>query len=162
MIGNLTDRQAPDFNLEGSDNKTHCLADYRDKPLVIFFYPKDNTSGCTREVTGFRDLKEQFDLIGVRVIGVSRDSVQSHKKFIEAHDLNMNLLSDPETVMMGSYGAFGEKVMYGKTVCGVIRSTVFVCQDGKVRKHWTKVSKAELHPAEVLAYIKEYHCDRRN
>lgn len=162
MIGNLTDQPAPDFDLEGSDGRRHRLADYAGRRLIMFFYPRDNTSGCTREASGFRDLKEEFELLGITLLGVSRDSLVSHGKFIEAHDLNMVLLSDPETAAIKAYGAFGEKSMYGKTVSGVIRSTVFICPDGIVRKHWTTVAKAEQHPAQVLAYIKEYHCDRRS
>lgn len=162
MIRNLTDQPAPVFELEGSDGSRHRLADYAGKRLVLFFYPRDNTSGCTREASGFRDLKHEFDRLDISLLGVSRDSLSSHRKFIEAHELNMVLLSDPETSVMKAYGAFGEKSMYGKTVSGVIRSTVFICPDGIVRKHWTTVSKAEYHPEQVLSYIKEYHCDRRS
>lgn len=161
MSGNLTDKRAPDFELEGSDGRLHRLADYSGKRLILFFYPRDNTSGCTKEATAFRDLKQEFDRKGVALLGISRDSLASHKKFIEAYDLNMVLLSDPDTLVMKAYGAFGEKSMYGKTVSGIIRSTVFICPDGIVRKHWTKVSRAEQHPAQVLDYIKNYHCDGR-
>lgn len=162
MIGNLTDQHAPDFELEGSDGNLHRLADYTGRRLILFFYPKDNTSGCTKEATGFSDLKEEFEQAGITLLGISRDSLASHKKFIEAHNLNMVLLSDSETSVMKAYGAFGEKVMYGKTVSGTIRSTVYICPDGIVKKHWTNISKAEQHPAQVLDYIKEYHCDRRD
>lgn len=162
MSGNLTDQHAPDFELEGSDGKRHRLADYAGKLLILFFYPKDNTSGCTKEAIAFRDLKQEFDRAGVTLLGISRDSLAAHKKFIEDHDLNMVLLSDPDAVVMKAYGAFGEKSMYGKIVSGTIRSTVFICPDGTVKKHWTKVSKAEQHPAQVLDYILTYHCDRRS
>lgn len=155
----LIDEMAPAFDLEGSDGARHKLSDYAGKRLLLFFYPKDNTSGCTKEAIGFRDLKAEFDALGVTVIGISRDSMSAHQRFIELHELNMLLLSDPDASVMKQYGAFGEKTMYGRLVEGVIRSTVLICPSGKVRKHWTKVSKAELHPAQVLAYIKEYHCE---
>jgi thioredoxin-dependent peroxiredoxin len=90
------------------------------------------------------------------MLGISKDSLSSHQKFIENHNLNMVLLSDPDAVMMKVYKAYGEKVMYGKTVSGVNRSTVLIAPDGTLKKHWTKVAKAEQHPAEVLAYIEEY------
>ena len=162
MIGNLTDQHAPDFELEGSDGNLHRLTDYAGKRLILFFYPKDNTSGCTKEALGFSVLKDEFERVGITLLGISRDSLASHRKFIEAHDLNIVLLSDPDTSVMKAYGAFGEKVMYGKTVSGTIRSTVYICPDGMVKKHWTNISKAEQHPAQVLDYIKEYHCDRRD
>jgi len=133
MSGNLTDQHAPDFQLEGSDGKRHRLADYAGKRLILFFYPKDNTSGCTKEAVAFRDLKQEFDRAGVTLLGISRDSLAAHKKFIEDHDLNMVLLSDPDALVMKAYGAFGEKSMYGKIVSGTIRSTVFICPDGTVK-----------------------------
>jgi thioredoxin-dependent peroxiredoxin len=94
----------------------------------------------------------------VELVGISRDSLASHKKFTDTNQLNMLLLSDPDASVMKSYQAYGEKVMYGKMLSGVIRSSVFICPDGKVRKHWTKVAKAEQHAAQVLEYIREYHC----
>jgi peroxiredoxin Q/BCP len=93
------------------------------------------------------------------MLGISRDSLTSHQNFINNQDLNMVLLSDPDAAVMKTYHAFGEKMMYGKTVSGVIRSTVLICTDGVVRKHWTKVAKAEQHPAQVLEYIRDFHCE---
>lgn len=92
-------------------------------------------------------------------MGISRDSLLSHQRFIDNNDLNMVLLSDPDATVMKAYHAFGEKTMYGKTVSGVIRSTVLICPDGTVGKHWTKVAKAEHHPAQVLEYVKDFHCE---
>ena len=157
----LMDKKAPDFNLEGSDGKMHRLADYTGKRLLLFFYPKDNTSGCIKEATGFRDLKPEFDKLGFVMLGISKDTLASHQRFIDAHELNMVLLSDPDAAVMKAYHAFGEKMMYGKPVSGVIRSTLLICPDGIVRKHWTKVAKAEQHPVQVLEYIKDFHCDSK-
>ena len=153
----LIDEMAPPFDLEGSDGKRHGLSDYPGRRILLFFYPKDNTTGCTREATGFRDLKPEFDRLGVAILGISRDTVAAHQRFIDLHDLNMLLLSDPAASVMKLYGAFGEKIMYGRHVEGVIRSTVFITASGKVRKHWTKVPKPEQHPAQVLEYLKEFH-----
>lgn len=155
----LIDRKAPAFDLEGSDGKRHRLEDYAGKRILLFFYPRDNTPGCTKEATSFRDLKPEFDELGFVMLGISRDSLASHQRFIDAHDLNMVLLSDPDASVMKAYHAFGEKTMYGKIVSGVIRSTLLICADGVVRKHWTKIAKAEHHPAQVLEYIKDFHCE---
>jgi len=152
----LVDHKAPPFDLEGTDGKRHRLEDYAGKRLLLFFYPKDNTSGCTKEATGFRDLKPEFDKHDIIILGVSKDSVSSHQKFSVNHELNMVLLSDPDATVMKAYKAYGEKTLYGKKVSGVIRSTVLIGPDGTLKKHWTKVARAEHHPAEVLAYIEEY------
>lgn len=155
----LIDNKAPDFDLEGSDGRRHRLQDYAGRRLLLFFYPRDNTSGCTKEAVGFRDLKPEFEKLGFVILGISRDSLASHQRFIDNHELNMVLLSDPDARVMKAYHAFGEKMMYGKQVSGVIRSTVLICADGVIRKHWTKVAKAEQHPAQVLEYIKDFHCE---
>lgn len=97
-----------------------------------------------------------FDKHNVTLLGISKDSISSHHKFIENHELNMVLLSNPDASVMKAYKAYGEKTLYGKTVSGVIRSTVLIGPDGTLKKHWTKVTKAEHHPAEVLAYIQDY------
>lgn len=155
----LIDNKAPGFDLEGSDGRRHRLQDYAGRRLLLFFYPRDNTSGCTKEAVGFRDLKPEFEKLGFVILGISRDSLASHQRFIDNHELNMVLLSDPDARVMKAYHAFGEKMMYGKQVSGVIRSTVLICADGIIRKHWTKVAKAEQHPAQVLEYIKDFHCE---
>ncbi|SJZ54175.1 peroxiredoxin Q/BCP [Trichlorobacter thiogenes] len=155
----LIDRKAPTFDLEGSDGKRHRLEDYSGQRLLLFFYPRDNTPGCTKEAVGFRDLKPEFEKLGFAVLGVSKDSLVSHQRFIDNHELNMVLLSDPDASVMKAYHAYGEKTMYGKTISGVIRSTVLICADGIIRKHWTKVAKADQHPSQVLEYIKNFHCE---
>jgi peroxiredoxin Q/BCP len=149
---NLEGKKAPDFNLPGSDGKTHSLKDYKGKTVVLYFYPKDDTPGCTKEACGFRDSFAMVSKIAT-VFGVSRDSVASHQRFIEKYGLPFVLLADEDTSVMKAYGAFGEKLMYGKPVLGTIRSTVVIGPDGKVRKHWSPVKNAEEHPAEVRAFL---------
>ena len=144
---------APEFRLTGSDGKEHSLSDYRGKTVVIYFYPRDNTPGCTKEACGFRDLHAALAGLNAVVLGVSRDSLKAHDKFIRDFSLPFTLLSDPELGMMKAYGAYGEKIMYGKTVEGTIRSTVVVSPDGIVVKHWKKVAKAESHPQDVINYL---------
>lgn len=153
-MASLEGNKAPDFELEGSDGKIHALKDYSGKTVVIYFYPKDNTSGCTKEACGFRDLDEDLRELGVVLLGVSKDSLKSHDKFIRDFGLPFVLLSDPDTTMMQAYGAFGEKVMYGKKTMGTIRSTVVIAPDGTVVKHWQTVKKAEAHPAAVIDFLR--------
>ncbi|MCF7849162.1 MAG: peroxiredoxin [Kiritimatiellales bacterium] len=154
QMSSLEGRKAPAFSLEGSDGKTHSIKDYAGKTVIIYFYPRDNTPGCTKEACGFRDLNKKLLDLNAVVLGVSKDSLASHDKFIDQFELPFVLLSDPDTKMMQAYGAFGEKTMYGKTSMGTIRSTVVVGPDGKVIKHWGKVKNAEDHPAEVLEFLK--------
>ena len=149
----LEGKKAPDFMLEGSDGKRHSLNEYAGKTVVIYFYPKDNTSGCTKEACGFRDGYNRLTAKDIVLLGVSKDNITSHNKFISTYNLPFVLLSDPDTAMMSAYGAFGEKVMYGKKTTGTIRSTVVIGPDGVVRKHWSKVAKADQHPAQVLEYL---------
>jgi len=146
---------APDFTLEGSDGKQHSLRQYSGKIVVIYFYPRDNTPGCTKEACGFRDNYKELTDIGVVLLGVSKDSIAAHGKFITSHSLPFVLLSDPDCSMMQSYGAFGEKIMYGKKTAGTIRSTVIIGSDGIVKKHWIKVAKADQHPEQVLEYLRD-------
>ncbi len=152
-MSSLEGKPAPLFELAGSDGKTHRLADYRGKCVILYFYPRDNTPGCTKEACGFRDLKPRLDAMGVTLFGVSRDSLTSHDKFIRDFGLPFILLSDPEATVMKAYGAYGEKTQYGKTTMGTIRSTVVIGPDGKVIKHWPKVAQAEAHPAEVVEFL---------
>lgn len=152
-MSNLEGAPAPDFSLEGSDQNTHSLADYVGKTVVLYFYPRDNTPGCSKEACSFRDLYPQLTDLDVVLFGVSKDSLKSHDKFIDKFGLPFVLLSDPDTEVMQAYGAFGEKTMYGKKVMGTIRSTVVIGPDGTVLKHWPKVKKAETHPHEVLDFL---------
>jgi thioredoxin-dependent peroxiredoxin len=154
-MANLEGKKAPAFSLEGSDGKKHSLADYAGKTVVLYFYPKDDTPGCTKEACGFRDLGASLKKSNAVVLGVSKDSVESHKKFAGKYKLPFTLLSDPQVEVMKKYGAFGKKLMYGKPVQGTIRSTVVIGPKGEVIKHWPTVKKAEAHPEEVLAYLKE-------
>jgi len=146
---------APDFKLAGSDGEEHSLDNYRGKTVVIYFYPRDNTPGCSKEACGFRDIHNNLGRLNAVVLGVSRDSLNAHDKFINDFSLPFILLTDSGLEMMKAYGAYGEKVMYGKPVEGVIRSTVVIGPDGIVLKHWKKVAKAESHPADVLKYLQE-------
>ena len=153
MPETLEGQQAPDFSLQGSDGQTHTPADYRGKFLVLFFYPKDNTPGCTKEACGFRDGYAELQAAGATLLGVSRDSLVSHEKFITQYTLPFVLLSDPDHSMMEAYGAWGVKNMYGKETEGTLRSTVVVGPDGTVVKHWPRVKDAEAHPGEVLEFL---------
>ncbi len=152
-MDNLEGKIAPHFALQGSDNRVHKLSDYAGKTLVLYFYPRDNTPGCSKEACAFRDLHSRVTDLDAVVLGVSRDSLASHDKFITKFGLPFVLLSDPETEVMRAYGAFGEKSLYGKKVLGTIRSTVVIGPDGRVLKHWPKVSKAETHPHEVVDFL---------
>ncbi|HTP65980.1 MAG TPA: peroxiredoxin [Geobacteraceae bacterium] len=152
-MSSLEGKPAPPFELPGSDGRTHSPGDYAGKTVVLYFYPRDNTPGCTKEACGFRDLKTRLDTLGVVLFGISRDSLNSHDRFIRDFGLPFVLLSDPEARMMKDYGAFGEKTQYGKTTMGTIRSTIVIGPDGNVVKHWPKVAKAETHPAEVLEFL---------
>lgn len=150
----LEGKKAPEFVLDGSDGKQHSLKQYAGKTVVVYFYPKDNTPGCTKEACGFRDNYKELTDRGVVVLGVSKDSITAHGKFIANYDLPFVLLSDPEFKMMQAYEAYGEKVMCGKKTVGTIRSTVIIGPDGIVKKQWVKVAKAEQHPAQVLEYLR--------
>jgi peroxiredoxin Q/BCP len=154
-VANLEGEKAPAFSLEGSDGKKHSLSDYAGKTVVLYFYPKDDTAGCTKEACGFRDLGASLKKGNVVVLGVSKDGIESHKRFAGKYKLPFTLLSDPQLEVMKKYGAFGKKVMYGKPVEGVIRSTVVIGPNGEVIKQWPAVKKAENHPQEVLAFLKE-------
>lgn len=152
---NLEGKKAPDFVLAGHDGKKHSLDDYEGKTVVLYFYPKDNTPGCTKEACGFRDLAPQFRKLQAVVLGVSKDSVESHSKFAAKYKLPFALLSDPKAEVMKKYGAFGKKMMYGKEVEGTIRSTVVIGPKGDVVKHWPMVKKADTHPREVLEFLRD-------
>jgi thioredoxin-dependent peroxiredoxin len=150
----LEGQKAPAFSLEGNDGKKHSLEDYKGKTVVLYFYPKDDTPGCTKEACGFRDLNPSLKKSDTVVLGVSKDNIESHKKFIGKYKLPFTLLSDPKTEVMKKYGAFGKKMMYGKEVLGTIRSTVIIGPKGDVIKHWPAVKKAEEHPNEVATFLK--------
>lgn len=143
-------KAAPAFTLADSDGKRVSLKDLKGKHVVVYFYPRDDTPGCTKEACGFRDLWKDISDLDTVVLGVSPDDAKSHQKFVNKYELPFTLLCDPDKKVMTLYGAYGEKVMYGKKTMGVIRSTVLVGPDGKVKKHWKRVAKAADHPAKVL------------
>ena len=143
-------RQAPDFTATTADGTSVSLGDFRGKPLVLYFYPKDNTPVCTKEACAFRDLWKEIEAQNTVIVGISPDDAKSHEKFTSKYELPFTLLSDPEKNVMTKYEAYGEKMMYGKKTVGVIRSTVWVGPDGKVKKHWKRVAKAADHPYKVL------------
>jgi peroxiredoxin Q/BCP len=143
-------KAAPAFTLTNQDGTKVSLKDLAGKDVILYFYPKDDTPGCTKEACGFRDAWKELQARKVLVLGVSADDADSHQKFIKKYRLPFPLLSDPDRKTMEKYGAWGEKVLYGKKTTGVIRSTVWIGPDGKVRKHWARVPSAADHPAKVL------------
>lgn len=145
-------KKAPAFKLASSDGSTVSLKDFEGKRVVLYFYPKDATPGCTLEAQGFRDAQKDLAKRGAVVLGVSKDSVASHCKFRDKHELNFTLLSDPDGKTIEAYGAWGEKNMYGKKMMGIIRSTVIIGADGKVAAVFPKV-KVDGHVAKVLAAL---------
>jgi len=147
-------KAAPAFTLPDADGKKVSLKDFAGKDVILYFYPKDDTPGCTKEACGFRDDWKTLQKLGAVVLGVSGDSQASHQKFAAKYKLPFPLLSDPDRAVMEKYGAYGEKMMYGKKVTGVIRSTVWIGGDGKVKKHWKKVASAAEHPAKVLEALR--------
>jgi len=152
---NLTENQAaPDFSGSTDSAGDLALKDFAGKNLVIFFYPKDMTPGCTNEAIDFTRLKPDFDAVNTVILGVSKDSIARHEKFRAKHDLNCLLLSDEDGRMLEAYGAWGEKKLYGKTYMGIIRSTVLIDGTGKVRKVWPKV-RVKGHADDVLTATKE-------
>ena len=146
-------KAAPAFTLKDADGNKVALKDFKGKNVVVYFYPKNDTPGCTKEACGFRDLWKDIEKTGTVVLGVSPDDGASHQKFVAKYGLPFTLLSDPDRKVMEKYGAWGEKNMYGKKTMGVIRSTVLVGPDGKVKKHWKRVPKAEAHPQKVLEVL---------
>lgn len=142
-------QKAPAFSLKDQDGKTVKLSDFKGQQVVLYFYPKDNTPGCTTEACDFRDEASALKKAGAVVLGVSMDSEASHQKFIQKHGLNFPLLVDADHAVAEKYGAWGEKKMYGKAFMGLIRSTFLIGGDGKLKKVWPKV-KVEGHVKEVL------------
>ena len=143
-------KAAPAFTLTDQNGDSVSLQDFRGKDVIVYFYPKDDTPGCTKEACGFRDLNGEIQQEGAVILGISPDGQAAHERFSGKYELPFTLLSDPDKEVMTNYGAFGEKMMYGKKVMGIIRSTVWVGPDGKVVKHWRRVPKAADHPAKVL------------
>jgi len=146
-------KAAPAFTLPDAEGKPVSLADFRGRNVILYFYPKDDTPGCTKEACGFRDAWKTIQKANTMVLGVSADAAAAHQKFRDKYKLPFPLLTDADRKVMTTYGAYGDKVMYGKKTKGVIRSTVWIGPDGKVRKHWARVSDAGAHPEQVLAAL---------
>ena len=148
-------KAAPEFTLTDQNGDKAALKDFRGQDVIVYFYPRDATPGCTKQACGFRDLFQEIQEEGAVILGISPDGQASHEKFTEKYELPFTLLSHPHRKVMTKYGAFGEKMMYGRKTVGVIRSTVWVGPNGKVRRHWGRVPKAADHPAKVLEALLE-------
>ena len=144
--------KAPDFTLQDKDGNTVSLSDFAGKKAVLYFYPKDNTPGCTRQACAFAAAYNDFKAKDVAVIGISKDSVASHQKFAEKHSLPFILLSDPELTAIQAYGVWQEKKLYGKVSMGVVRTTYIIDENGVIEKVMPKV-KPDTNAAEILSYL---------
>ena len=147
-------KAAPAFTLQDAAGNKVALKDLRGHNVIVYFYPRDNTPGCTKEACGFRDRWQDIQKQDAIVLGISPDSAASHQKFAAQYQLPFTLLCDPDKKVMEKYGAWGEKMMYGKKTVGVIRSTVWIGPNGKLKKHWKRIAKAADHPAKVLEALR--------
>ena len=145
--------KAPDFTLMDQQGQSVSLSDFRGQKVVLYFYPRDNTPGCTKQACAFASVWEQFRQLGVPVLGVSKDSVASHQKFAEKYQLPFILLSDPELTVLNAYGVWQEKKLYGKVSMGVVRSTYLISEEGLIEKVWPKV-KPEQNAGEILEWLR--------
>ncbi len=147
-------KRAPAFSLPASTGDKIALKDFNDNStVVLYFYPRDNTPGCTKEACSFRDLSSELEEIGAVILGVSTDDLKSHDKFAAKHELNFPLLSDTDAAIATKYGVWQEKKMYGKSRMGIVRTTFVIDKAGKIRKIWPKV-KVDQHADEVLEFVK--------
>ena len=144
--------KAPDFTLPDQNGNMHSLSEYRGKKVILYFYPKDNTAGCTKQACGFAERYPQFTEKGAVVLGVSKDSVASHKKFEEKYGLPFTILADPELVAIQAYDVWQEKKNYGKTYMGVVRTTYLIDENGKIVKAFDKVKAAD-NPEQMLGEL---------
>ena len=149
-----TGDKAPGFKLPADGDRECDLADYKGKPVVLYFYPRDDTPGCTTEAQGFRDALPEFEKCGAAVIGVSRDTVKKHDRFKDKHDLNFPLIADVDGELCEKYGVWVEKKNYGRTYMGIERSTFLIGNDGKLRQIWRKV-RVKGHVDAVLEAVRE-------
>lgn len=140
---------APDFTLKDANGNDVRLSQFRGKKVILYFYPKDSTPGCTKEACSFRDNKNELDKTNTVILGLSKDSEESHRRFIDKNSLNFTLLSDPEGTVIQSYGAWGEKKLYGKSYMGIIRSTFVIDENGTIIKVYNKV-KVATHAEDIL------------
>ena len=143
---------SPKFTLTDHDGTKVSLADFKGSKVIVYFYPKDDTPGCTKEACQFNENLAAFAAADVAVVGISPDGAEKHTRFREKYQLDLPLLSDPDKSVMESYGAFGEKMMYGKQVMGVIRSTFLIDEKGTIERAWYSV-KADGHAAKVLEAV---------
>jgi len=141
--------KAPNFTLPDQNGDLHSLSEYRGKKVILYFYPKDNTPGCTKQACGFAERYPKFTEKGAVVLGISKDSVASHKKFEEKYGLPFTILSDPELVAIQAYDVWQEKKNYGKTYMGVVRTTYLIDEEGKIAKAFDKVKAAD-NPEQML------------
>ena len=146
--------KAPNFKLPSNNNKNFEINKNLDQYLVIYFYPRDNTPGCTNEAKDFSKLYKEFKKLNCEIFGISKDDVDSHKKFISKFKIPFQLLSDEKITVLKKYGAWGEKSLYGKKFIGIKRTTVLINPKGKIIKIWNNV-KVKDHAKEVLSYLKE-------
>jgi peroxiredoxin Q/BCP len=146
-------KTAPDFTLQDQESKEHTLSAYQGQKVVLYFYPRDNTPGCTVEAQQFRDRLDELASQGVQVLGVSRDTVKSHEKFARQESLNFPILADPDEVVVNQYGVLKQKNMYGKQVMSVNRESFLIDEKGVIVRHFGKVKPAE-HVQEILDSLK--------
>jgi Peroxiredoxin len=146
--------KAPDFTLQNQDGKSISLSDYKGKKVILYFYPKDDTPGCTKQACGFTNLYPDFLEKGAEIIGVSKDSVESHKKFADKYNLSFTLLADPNKLAIEAYDVWKEKNMYGKKVMGVVRTTYLIDEEGFIAKALSKVD-ASKNPSDMLKSLDE-------
>jgi peroxiredoxin Q/BCP len=146
--------KAPNFKLPSSNNKDFEINKSLNQYLVVYFYPRDNTPGCTNEAKDFSKLYKEFKKLNCEIVGISKDSIESHRKFISKFKIPFHLLSDEKIIALKKYGAWGEKSMYGKKFMGIKRTTVLINPKGKIIKIWNNV-KVKDHAKEVLNYLKE-------
>ena len=147
--------QAPTFTVKDTNGNTVSLSDFAGKTVVLYFYPKDDTPGCTAQACSLRDNLEDLHKLGVQVLGVSGDSVDSHKKFADKYQLPFPVLSDPDKSMIKAYGAWGERNMYGRKFMGIIRSAVLIGPDLTIEAHWPKIQPLKTVPA-VTEWMKQH------
>ena len=146
--------KAPDFTLPDQNGIMHSLSEYSGKKVLLYFYPKDNTSGCSKQAASYSEKIAEFDKKNVTVVGISKDSVASHKKFESNYDLKFTLLSDTDRTVIEAYDIWKEKKLYGKTSMGVVRTTFVISPDGKIEKIMEKV-KPDTNAGDILAYLRE-------
>ena len=146
--------KAPEFTLEDKDGNKVSMSDFKGKKVVVYFYPKDNTPGCTRQACAYRNAYDGFKKEDIQVIGISKDSIKSHQKFAEKHELPFILLSDPDLVAIKAFDVWKEKKMYGKTALGVVRATYIIDENGIIEKVFEK-AKPDTNAQEILEYLEK-------